>query len=431
MHDITAIRDNPAAFDQGLARRGIAPQAAEVLKLDGARRQGQTSLQELQTLRNKLSKEIGEAKKARDETRAQALMAEVKTIKDRLAALEGGEGDASPGDNEALTALLSSLPNLPASDVPDGADETGNVELRRVGTPRTFDFAPKEHDTLGGAAMDFEAGARLSGARFVALKGPLARLERALAAFMLDLHTKEFGYTEVIPPLLVRDDAMFGTAQLPKFREDQFQTTDGFWLIPTAEVSLTNLVREQILDEASLPLRYTAWTPCFRREAGAAGRDTRGMVRQHQFDKVELVSLTTAETAQAEHLRMTGAAEEVLKRLELPYRVMLLCAGDMGFSARRTFDLEVWLPGQGAYREISSCSWCDDFQARRMDARYRSKDGKVHHLHTLNGSGLAVGRTLIAVLENYQQMDGSIRIPERLKPYMGGVAVIEASELRR
>jgi seryl-tRNA synthetase len=422
MHDIRAIRENPEAFDAALKSRGIPPQAIEILALDERRRALQTELQELQNRRNAASRDIGAAMKAGDKARAETLKRSVEQDKVTLQSLEAAEAATA----DSLEALLLALPNLPAPDVPVGPDETANVERRRVGTPRAFDFEPKEHDALGGARMDFDAAAKLSGARFVVLKGALARLERALAQFMLDLHTGEFGYTEIIPPLLVRDQAMLGTAQLPKFREEQFLTTDGFWLIPTAEVSLTNLVRESILDEEALPFRLTAWTPCFRREAGAAGRDTRGMIRQHQFSKVELVSIVRPEDGPAELERMTACAEAVLQRLGLPYRVMLLSSGDMGFAARRTYDLEVWLPGQKAYREISSCSWCGEFQARRMGARIRVAAGKgTRFVHTLNGSGLAVGRTLIAILENYQQADGSVVLPDALKPYMGGLARID------
>lgn len=421
MHDLRAIRESPDAFDAGLARRGLGPQAAEVLALDERRRAVQTELQELQNRRNARSRDIGVAKKAGNESQVDAIMADVAAIKTVIQSLDAEEAALA----DSLEALLMTLPNLPAADVPQGADETGNVEQRRVGHPPRFDAAPKPHDELGGRLMDFEAATRLSGARFVVLRGELARLERALASFMLDLHTGTFGYTEISPPLLVRDAAMLGTAQLPKFRDEQFATTDGYWLIPTSEVSLTNLVRETILTPDELPLRVTAFTPCFRREAGAAGRDTRGMIRQHQFSKVELVSITTPEAARDEHERMTACAEEVLKRLGLAYRVMLLCAGDMGFAARRTYDLEVWLPAQGTYREISSCSWCGDFQARRMGARFKEKDSKgTRFVHTLNGSGLAVGRTLVAILENYQQPDGSVAIPEVLRPYMGGQATI-------
>jgi seryl-tRNA synthetase len=419
MHDIKFIRENPAAFDEGLKRRGLSAMSKEILSLDQEWRSATHRLQELQSLRNDSSKKIGQAKAQKNEAEAARLMAEVGRLKEEIPATELRVRESEEGLNE----LLSTIPNLPAADVPDGADETANKEARRHGTPRAMNFAAKQHFDLGEALklMDFENAAKMSGARFVLLKGQLARLERALANFMLDLHTTEFGYQEVVPPFLVRDQAMFGTAQLPKFRDEQFGTTNGYWLIPTAEVSLTNQVREQILDESALPLRFTAWTPCFRSEAGAAGKDTRGMIRMHQFSKVELVSITTPEQSNAEHDRMTECAEEVLKRLGLAYRTMVLSTGDMGFAARKTHDIEVWLPGQNAYREISSCSNCGDFQARRMDARYRPTDGKgTRHVHTLNGSGLAVGRTLIAVLENYQQADGSIAIPDVLKPYMGG-----------
>jgi seryl-tRNA synthetase len=421
MHDITLIRSDPAGFDAGLARRGLAPSAASILALDTKRRAVQTELQTLQQRRNEASRAIGAAR-AKDQDSG-ALEDEVAEIKRRLPELEL---EARTFDDE-LRALLSMLPNLPAHDVPDGVDETANVELRRVGTPREMGFPPKDHAALGAALgmMDFEAAARLSGARFVVLKGGLARLERALAQLMLDLHTGEFGYTEVSPPVLVRDDALYGTGQLPKFADDQFRTTGGLWLIPTAEVPLTNLVAEQILDAASLPLRVTAYTPCFRLEAGAAGRDTHGMIRQHQFSKVELVSICRPDQSDAEHERMTGAAEEVLKRLELPFRTVALSTGDLGFAARKTYDIEVWLPGQNAYREISSCSNCGDFQARRMRARYREAGGKqTQFVHTLNGSGLAVGRAMLAVMENYQQADGSIAVPLALKPYMGGIEML-------
>lgn len=423
MHDIRFIRENPAAFDEGLKRRGLNAMSKEILGLDQDWRTATQRLQEMQSLRNDASKKIGQAKAAKNEAEAQRLMAEVAALKEEVPAIELRVRESE----EALNELLSTIPNLPAADVPNGPDETANKEIRRVGQPRAMNFAAKQHFDIGEALklMDFENAAKMSGARFVLLKGQLARLERALGNFMLDLHTGTFGYQEVVPPILVRDQAMFGTAQLPKFRDDQFGTTNGYWLIPTAEVSLTNQVREQILDESSLPLRFTAWTPCFRSEAGAAGKDTRGMIRMHQFSKVELVSITTAEQSNAEHDRMTACAEEVLKRLNLPYRTMVLSTGDMGFAARKTHDIEVWLPGQHAYREISSCSNCGDFQARRMDARYRNTDGKgTRFVHTLNGSGLAVGRTLIAVLENYQQADGSIAIPDVLKPYMGGLDVI-------
>ena len=424
MFDIKWIRENPEAFDAGLKKRGLSPQSANLIALDEARRAHVTKLQEAQARRNAASKEIGKAKAAKDEATAEALMAEVAALKDQLAA---GEGEERALDAK-LRDALSVIPNLPLDEVPLGKDEKDNVEVRKVGTPTKFDFAPKQHFELGEALglMDFATAAKISGARFVVLKGALARLERALGAFMLDLHTGEFGYTENIVPLLVRDDAAYGTGNLPKFAEDLFRTENGFWLIPTAEVSLTNFAREEILDEEKLPMRLTAHTPCFRSEAGAAGRDTRGMIRQHQFSKVELVSITTPEESLAEHERMTSCAEEVLKRLGLPFRTILLCTGDMGFASRKTYDIEVWLPGEDTYREISSCSVCGDFQARRMNARYRPKGAKdTRFVHTLNGSGLAVGRTLIAVMENYQQADGSILIPEALRPYMGGLARIE------
>ena len=423
MHDIRFIRDNPQAFDAGLKRRGLAPLSAEILELDGRRRTAQTRAQEMLARRNQASKEIGQRKAKKED--AADLMAEVARLKDQIAASEADDRDAAA----ALEKRLSEIPNLPAPDVPDGADATANVEARRWGTPPKFDFPVKDHADLAEALklMDFERGAKLSGARFTVLSGALARLHRALGQFMLDLHTREFGYTEVDPPLLVRDQAMYGTGQLPKFAEDLFHTTTDYWLIPTAEVSLTNLAAEEILDEASLPRRYTALTACFRAEAGAAGKDTRGMLRQHQFYKVELVSIAHPEQSNAEHERMTGCAEEVLQRLKLPYRVVTLCTGDMGFGARKTYDIEVWLPGQDAYREISSCSNCGDFQARRMNARFRKAGEKgTQFVHTLNGSGLAVGRTLIAVIENYQQKDGTIRVPEALAPYMGGLDVIGA-----
>ena len=425
MFDLRAIRDNPASFDRAWARRGLEPKTPAILALDVERRQVQTRLQQAQARRNEASKEIGEAKRTKDEARASALMAEVGTLKADLPAIE--EEEKAVGAK--LEALLASLPNLPADDVPDGADETRNVEVRRFGTPPVLEN-PKDHVTLGEGLglMDFEGASKLSGARFTLLGGALSRLERALGQFMLDLHTGEFGYREMSVPILVRDNAVFGTGQLPKFAEDLFQTTNGYWLIPTAEVSLTNLAADRIIAAEELPLRMTALTPCFRAEAGAAGRDTRGMIRQHQFWKVELVSITTPDASAAEHGRMTEAAETVLKRLGLPFRTVLLCAGDMGFSARKTYDLEVWLPGQGAYREISSCSNCGDFQARRMRARFRPKggEGSPEFVHTLNGSGLAVGRALVAVIENYQQPDGSIAVPEVLQPYMGGMQVISA-----
>jgi seryl-tRNA synthetase len=442
MYDIKAIRDNPAAFDAGLKRRGLAPLSGALLAIDEKRRAGILASEQAQARRNAASKEIGDAKKAKDEARAAKLMAEVAELKTTMPQLELA---AKTADDELATELAA-IPNLPLDEVPDGADEHGNVQRHVYGKIRTYGFATKPHDELGDALgyMDFATAAKLSGARFVVLKKGLARLERAIGQFMLDLHTNEHGYAEINPPLLVRNDTMFGTGQLPKFEDDQFWAVKGelladgvtaedmrserLGLIPTAEVSLTNLVRESILDEKELPMRLTALTPCFRAEAGAAGRDTRGMIRQHQFTKVELVSIATPETSKDEHERMLACAEEVLKRLDLHYRVMTLCAGDMGFSAQKTYDIEVWMPGQGeggAYREISSCSVCGDFQARRMDARYRGPDGKPRFVHTLNGSGTAVGRALIAVMETYQQQDGSIAVPDVLQPYMGGVKVIE------
>ncbi|MFN4282772.1 MAG: serine--tRNA ligase [Alphaproteobacteria bacterium] len=425
MHDIKLIRDNPAAFDAALARRGLAPLSEKLLALDAARRETLTSAQNIQTERNRLSKEIG-IRKSKGED-ASDILAAVAASKDAQAAAEAKAAE----QQAALDAELATIPNLPADDVPAGKDEHDNVERHKHGEPATFDFKPKEHGDLGVALglMDFEGAARISGARFVMLSGALARLERALGQFMLDLQTGEHGYRETRPPVLVRDHALFGTGQLPKFADDLFKTGADLWLIPTAEVPLTNLVRETILDEAQLPMRVTALTPCFRAEAGAAGKDTTGMIRQHQFDKVELVSVTTPEQSEAEHERMLGCAEEVLKRLELPYRVITLCTGDMGFGARKTYDIEVWLPGQGRYREISSCSNCGDFQARRMDARFRTKGEKgTRYVHTLNGSGLAVGRTLIAVMENYQDAAGNIRVPAALKPYMGGIEIISAAK---
>ena len=477
MLDLKWIRENPKDFDAGLARRRLPPLSAEVLKLDEERRANTTALQEMQARRNAASKEIGKAKgKGGDPAKAEALMAEVAGLKDQITAGEQLERQL----DQQIKDRLASIPNMLAPDVPDGKDETENVELRRWGTPRDFTkegFEPKQHFEIGEALglMDFEAAAKISGARFTVLKGGLARLERALGQFMLDVQTGEHGYTEVNPPLLVKDDAVLGTAQLPKFADDLFadsitEDLDRFWpdydsardilreqiasgevssfksdelhearravwkkrlyedydrklwLVPTAEVPLTNLVRESILAEADLPYRFTALTPCFRAEAGAAGKDTRGMIRQHQFYKVEMVSITTPVQSQTEHERMTNCAEEILKRLALPYRVIVLCSGDTGFASRKTHDLEVWLPGQNTYREISSCSNCGDFQARRMQARFRPKDSKdVQFVHTLNGSGLAVGRTLIAVIENYQEEDGSIRVPDALLPYMGGL----------
>ena len=475
MHDIKFIRENPAAFDAGLARRGVESQSAAILALDSERRAAATRMQEAQSRRNDASKLIGAAMGRGDKDEAERLKAEVATLKDTLPALEAEERERT----RRLNDELARHPNLPAADVPEGEDETQNVEVLRWGTPRQFNFAPKEHADLGPAlGLDFETGALISGARFTFLRGQMARLQRALGQFMLDHQSMSNGYTEAATPLLVKDEAVFGTGQLPKFAEDLFQTrlsVDEFsvfrdvilslnklrqdpkyvdvsdegwadiaaelhlaelsarkqsdhnrrWLIPTAEVSLTNSVREQILAEGALPIRLTALTPCFRSEAGAAGKDTRGYIRQHQFEKVELVSICKPEDSEAEHERMTAAAESVLQALELPYRKVVLCAGDMGFTARKTYDLEVWLPGQDTYREISSCSNCGDFQARRMNARYRPEGAKgTEFVHTLNGSGLAVGRTLVAVLENYQQEDGSVTIPAALLPYMGGITAL-------
>lgn len=419
MHDIRLIRDDPASFDAALARRGVEPASAGLIALDEQRRAISTRMQEAQSRRNEASKAIGKAMAQGDGDTAEALKAEVAQLKQKLPELEAEDRELSA----RLHDELARLPNLPLPDVPDGEDEDGNVEVTRWGTPRDFAFKPKEHADLGPAlGMDFETGAAIAGARFTFLKGQMARLHRALAQFMLNRQTDQHGYTECAPPLLVRDEAVFGTGQLPKFADDLFRTTDGRWLIPTAEVSLTNAVREQILPDDALPIRMTALTPCFRSEAGAAGRDTRGFIRQHQFEKVELVTVCRPEESPAEHERMTQAAESILQALDLPYRKMLLCAGDMGASARKTFDLEVWLPGQGAYREISSISNCGDWQARRMNARYRPADSKrTEFVHTLNGSGLAVGRTLVAVLENYQQEDGSVDLPEVLHSYMGGL----------
>ena len=467
MHDIKWIRENAHAFDAALKRRGLEPLSAKLILLDQQRRSAIVASEIAQARRNSASKEIGDAKKAKDEARATTLMAEVAALKTTMPRLEAAVKVA----DEELAKELAAIPNVPLDEVPDGVDEHGNVVRHHFGAVRNYAFAPKPHDDLGGALgfMDFEIAAKLSGSRFVVLKKGLARLERAIGQFMLDVHTNEHGYTEVNPPLMVNPAAMYGTGQLPKFEEDQFYTNsldgihriaalatavleqdndpfrDGFkqrlsenmkfegrWLIPTAEVPLTNLVRESIVDEKELPMRLTALTPCFRAEAGAAGRDTRGMIRQHQFTKVELVSITTPETSKDEHERMLACAEEVLRQLDLRYRVMTLCAGDMGFAAQKTYDIEVWMPGQfssqgegGAYREISSCSVCGDFQARRMDARYRGPDGKPRFVHTLNGSGTAVGRALIAVMETYQQEDGSIAVPDVLQPYMGGLKVIE------
>jgi seryl-tRNA synthetase len=471
MHDIKWIRDNSDAFDRALARRGLAGEAKKLMAIDEHRRAAIQKAEAALARRNAASKEIGAAKKSNEEAAAQKLLAEVAELKTTIPALEAEEKKASKDLEDAL-AQIPNLP-LPAPEVPDGKDLNDNVEHHHFGAKRNYGFAPKQHFDLGEALgqMDFETAAKLSGARFVVLQKGLARLERALGQFMLDLHTTEHGYTEVSPPLLVRDDVMFGTAQLPKFVDDQFLATrtitrtemlhdalkyandvdkeeigrgvvelealvdrileraplkEDFWLIPTAEVPLTNLVRESILDEVALPMRFTACTPCFRAEAGAAGKDTRGMIRQHQFTKVELVSITTPEESRDEHERMLACAEEVLRRLDLHYRVVTLCAGDMGFAAQKTYDIEVWLPGQNLYREISSCSICGEFQARRMNARYRGKENRqVRHVHTLNGSGVAVGRALIAVMETYQQQDGSIAVPDVLQPYMGGLKTIE------
>ena len=471
MHDIRFIRDNPEAFDRALARRGIEPQAQRLIALDEKRRMAIQRVESAQARRNAASKEIGEAKKSKNEEKAKGLLIEVAVLKESIPGMEAQEKKAS----KELDDALGEIPNLPLDDVPDGKDANDNVEHHRFGAKRDYAFSPNQHFDLGEALgkMDFETAAKLSGARFVILKKGLARLERALGQFMLDVHTGEHGYSEIAPPLLVRDEVMFGTAQLPKFKDDQFSVNrrlpeneflradvsawlakasdhssgvfdeewqqkqrdiwskifpieDRLWLIPTAEVPLTNLVRESILDEAQLPLRFTACTPCFRAEAGAAGKDTRGMIRQHQFTKVELVSITAPEQSKDEHERMLACAEEVLRRLDLHYRVMTLCAGDMGFPSQKTYDIEVWLPGQNMYREISSCSVCGEFQARRMNARYRPKEGRqVRHVHTLNGSGVAVGRALIAVMETYQQEDGSIAVPDVLQGYMGGIKKIE------
>jgi seryl-tRNA synthetase len=467
MHDIRWIRDNPQAFDHALARRGLAGEAQKLIALDERRRAKILEMETAQARRNAASKEIGEAKKSKDEEKAKGLLIEVAALKESIPALEADEKKAT----DDLNTALAQIPNLPLDEVPDGKDEKENVEHHHFGAKRNYAFAPKQHFDLGEALgqMDFETAAKLSGARFVVLKKGLARMERALGQFMLDVHTSEpHNYTEIAPPILVRDEVMFGTAQLPKFCEDQFMTArnlvpfletideqlarittgdvkpvesaervdevasntalDGpLWLIPTAEVPLTNLVRESIIDEAQLPLRYTACTPCFRAEAGAAGKDTRGMIRQHQFTKVELVSITTPEQSKDEHERMLSCAEEVLRRLDLHYRVITLCTGDMGFASQKTYDIEVWLPGQNMYREISSCSVCGEFQARRMNARYRPKGGAPRFVHTLNGSGVAVGRALIAVMETYQQEGGSIAVPDALAPYMGGIKKIEKS----
>nr|WP_121995131.1 MULTISPECIES: serine--tRNA ligase [unclassified Ochrobactrum] len=424
MLDIKWIRENPETLDKALAKRGAQSLSSELMALDEKRREYVGKVQAAQERRNAASKEIGKAMAAKDAATADKLKAEVAELKDFLAQAEDEERRLTRELNDAL----SSIPNIPLEDVPLGKDESDNVEIRRIGNQRNFAFQPKEHFELGEALgyMDFERAAKLAGSRFTVLKGPLARLERALGQFMLDLHTTEHGYTETMPPLMVRDEAVYGTGQLPKFSEDLFRTTDGRWLIPTAEVPLTNLVADEIVDAKSLPQRYTALTPCFRSEAGSAGRDTRGMLRQHQFLKVEMVSITDADNSIEEHERMTACAEEVLKRLGLPFRTVVLCTGDMGFGAQKTYDIEVWLPGQNTYREISSCSVCGDFQGRRMNARYRPEGEKsTRFVHTLNGSGVAVGRALIAVMENYQEEDGSIHIPEALQPYMGGLTRIE------
>ncbi|NCP23902.1 MAG: serine--tRNA ligase [Erythrobacter sp.] len=424
MHDIAFIRKNPGAFDAGLARRGAEPQADTILALDARRREVTTALQQAQSRRNDASKAIGQAMGQGDTAKAEALKAEVAEIKQRMPEME--EQDRSLASE--LTDLLARLPNLPADDVPDGEDEDGNVEVSQWGDRREFTFEPKEHADLGPAlGMDFETGTKLSGARFTFLRGDMARLHRALAQFMLDRQTRENGYTECNPPVLVNDDAMYGTDKLPKFAEDSFRTTDDRWLVPTSEVPLTYSVAGEILDDLAEPIRMTAHTLCFRSEAGSAGRDTRGFIRQHQFEKVELVSICRPEDSEAEHERMTRCAEGILEALGLPYRRMLLCTGDMGFGAKKTFDLEVWLPGQNAWREISSCSNTGDFQARRMNTRYRPEGSKkTEFVHTLNGSGLAVGRTLVAVLENCQEEDGSVVVPEALLSYMGGVSRLEA-----
>ncbi|MDM8010182.1 MAG: serine--tRNA ligase [Parasphingorhabdus sp.] len=424
MHDIKYIRENPEVFDAALAKRGLDPLARNLLALDEQSRALKTELQNGQARRNEASKSIGQAKGRGDEEAAQALMAEVAELKSKMPALEEKEREISG----QLQDILATLPNLPADDVPLGEDEDDNVEIERWGKPRQFDFDPKEHSDIGPPlGLDFETAAAMSGARFAFLRGQMARLQRAIGQYMLDQQTAENGFQECAPPLLVRDEAVFGVGQLPKFAEDMFQTKDGRWLIPTAEVSLTNSVREQILEEAQMPIRLTALTPCFRSEAGSAGKDTKGLIRQHQFEKVELVAIAHPDHSVEEHQRMTAAAESILQALELPYRKMLLCAGDMGAAARKTFDLEVWLPGQNTYREISSISNCGDFQARRMNTRFRpeGEEKGTRFVHTLNGSGLAVGRTLVAVLENYQQADGSVVIPSVLRPYMGGIEKLE------
>lgn len=424
MHDIKAIRKNPEQFDAAMVKRGLAPVSDEILKRDKDVRGNITNLQELQQQANECAKKIGELKSKGEN--ADEWMAKSKDIKTKIAEAKQQQDQGEDVSSILVDELLLTLPNIPADDVPEGDSEDDNQEVRRWGELPEHDYLPKPHYELGEALglMDFDTAAKLSGSRFTVLKGDLARLERALAHFMLDVHTQEFGYTEMSVPLLVRDDAMFGAGQLPKFAEDAFKTTNDYWLVPTAEVPLTNLVREAITPLEELPMRYVAYTPCFRSEAGAAGRDTRGMLRQHQFWKVEMVSITTPKESEKEHERMTNCAESILQKLGLPYRVMLLCAGDMGFSARKTYDLEVWLPGQEHYREISSVSNCGDFQARRMKARYKADEKTNAFVHTLNGSGLAVGRTLLAIMENYQNKDGSITIPEVLHPYMGGQRMI-------
>ncbi|MDB2694682.1 serine--tRNA ligase [Erythrobacter sp.] len=424
MHDIAYIRANPQAFDAALARRGADPVADRIIALDAKKREASTKVQQAQSRRNDASKAIGQAMGQGDKDKAEALKAEVADIKASMPQWE----DAASAAGSELDDLLATLPNLPAEDVPDGKDEADNVEVHQWGKKRAFDFEPKEHADLGPAlGMDFETGAKLSGARFTFLRGDMARLHRALAQLMLDTQTRRNGYIECNPPVLVNDDAMYGTDKLPKFAEDSFRTTDDRWLIPTSEVSLTASVAGEILPDLTQPIRLTAHTLCFRSEAGAAGRDTRGFIRQHQFEKVEMVSICRPEDSAAEHERMTECAEQLLQTLDLPYRRILLCTGDMGFGATKTYDLEVWLPGQGAWREISSCSNTGDFQARRMNARYRPEgEKKTAFVHTLNGSGLAVGRTLVAVMENYQNADGSVTVPDALTPYMGGVDRLEA-----
>ena len=425
MHDIKAIRENPAAFDAALARRGLEAMSSQILALDESRRARIQAAEEAKAEQNRASKSVGAAKAAGDEAEFERLRALVAEKKAEIARLN----DEAKAEDGRLTDLLMGLPNLPYDDIPDGADEDDNVEIRRWGTPRDFAFAPREHYELAAVqdGMDFETAAKLSGSRFVVMSGAVARVHRALAQFMLDTHVEENGLTETITPVLVREEMMYGTGQLPKFGEDSYRTEDGWWLIPTAEVTLTNIVNGEIVDEATLPRRYVAHTQCFRSEAGSAGRDTAGMLRQHQFEKVEMVSVTRPENSEAEHARMTRCAEMILEKLELPYRTVVLCTGDMGFGARRTHDIEVWLPGQNTYREISSVSTCGDFQARRMNARYRPEaGGKPEFLHTLNGSGLAVGRCLIAVLENGQQEDGSVALPEALHPWLGGKTRITA-----